>query len=94
MSLADKLHNLRDLATSCPPSWDLERTQLYFTWSAQVCLCLPLLPPSVEPQVLSGLRGTNEALEAELEQLLNKRGVSMVNPDPDTSCLPWKQYGS
>ena len=36
VSLGDKLHNLRDLATSPPPSWDPERTQHYFTWCAQV----------------------------------------------------------
>ncbi|CAI8034351.1 Guanosine-3',5'-bis(diphosphate) 3'-pyrophosphohydrolase MESH1 [Geodia barretti] len=40
VSLADKLHNLRDLDSSTPSSWDHERTQLYFTWSAQVRLTL------------------------------------------------------
>ena len=36
VSLGDKLYNLRDLDASPPASWDSERTQLYFTWSAQV----------------------------------------------------------
>lgn len=37
--------------------------------------------------------GTNEALESALEEVLQRRGVSMLNPDPDTSCDVWKQYG-
>ena len=44
-------------------------------------------------QVVSGLRGTNKALEARLEEVFNKRGMSMLNPDPDTSCTVWQQYG-
>ena len=51
------------------------------------------LLPIIFMEVLSGLRGTNEVLETALEQLLNKRGVSMLHPDPDTSCQEWKQYG-
>ncbi len=34
--LADKICNLRDLATSPPPDWDLERRRAYFDWAAAV----------------------------------------------------------
>lgn len=37
VSLGDKLYNLRDLDASPPSSWDTQRIQHYFTWSAQVC---------------------------------------------------------
>jgi guanosine-3',5'-bis(diphosphate) 3'-pyrophosphohydrolase len=78
VSLGDKLYNLRDLDASPPSSWSPDRTQLYFMWAAQV---------------VSRLRGTNDALEVQLEKVFNKRGVSMLNPDPDTSCTVWQQYG-
>lgn len=49
IKLADKICNLRDMATSPPPDWPLERVQDYFDWAAAV---------------VNGLRGTNRALES------------------------------
>jgi guanosine-3',5'-bis(diphosphate) 3'-pyrophosphohydrolase len=54
VKLADKLHNLRAQTTSPPADWNLARRQGYFHWSAAV---------------VQGLRGTNAALEAELDKL-------------------------
>ena len=47
VSLADKLHNLRDLDAHPPSSWPHQRTQHYFTWAAQVYthLHLHIWPP-------------------------------------------------
>ena len=36
VKLADKLYNLRDLATQPPPSWTRERVQGYFCWAYHV----------------------------------------------------------
>jgi guanosine-3',5'-bis(diphosphate) 3'-pyrophosphohydrolase len=36
VKLADKIANLRDVASSAPPSWALERRTEYFDWGKQV----------------------------------------------------------
>ncbi len=46
VKLADKICNLRDVATSPPDRWTLERRQEYFDWSRQV---VDALPPVSEP---------------------------------------------
>jgi guanosine-3',5'-bis(diphosphate) 3'-pyrophosphohydrolase len=43
VKLADKICNLRDVATSPPDRWTLERRQEYFEWSRQVVDALPLV---------------------------------------------------
>ncbi len=48
VELADKICNLRDLASSPPASWTLERRRNYFDWAKAV---------------IDRLRGTNEELE-------------------------------
>jgi GTP diphosphokinase / guanosine-3',5'-bis(diphosphate) 3'-diphosphatase len=48
VKLADKICNLRDMASSPPASWSLERKREYFDWAKRV---------------VDGLRGTNPALE-------------------------------
>ncbi|KAL3277131.1 hypothetical protein HHI36_012485 [Cryptolaemus montrouzieri] len=58
VKLADKLYNLRDLERSTPMGWSDLRVQEYFEWSKKV---------------VEGLRGTNSALEAELDKLFAKR---------------------
>ncbi|NWS44278.1 MESH1 pyrophosphohydrolase, partial [Probosciger aterrimus] len=60
LQLADKLHNLRDIARCPPAGWSPERVQEYFQWAAQV---------------VSGLRGTSPALEAALERLWAERAT-------------------
>jgi len=36
VKLADKICNLRDIASSPPPDWPLERRQEYFDWAKAV----------------------------------------------------------
>jgi guanosine-3',5'-bis(diphosphate) 3'-pyrophosphohydrolase len=40
VKLADKLHNLRDLAQAPPPTWDAARVQGYFCWAHEVVQAL------------------------------------------------------
>lgn len=49
VKLADKICNLRDIASEPPADWSAERKSAYFTWANEV---------------VAGLRGTNPALEA------------------------------
>lgn len=49
IKLADKACNVRDLVTTPPEDWSLERCREYLLWSEQV---------------VAGLRGTNATLEA------------------------------
>jgi hypothetical protein len=44
------------------PGWSADRVQEYFVWAAQV---------------VRGLRGTNPALERQLEELFKQRGVEL-----------------
>nr|CAB3252155.1 guanosine-3',5'-bis(diphosphate) 3'-pyrophosphohydrolase MESH1-like [Phallusia mammillata] len=60
VKLADKLYNLRDLNRSTPSGWSQERVEEYFQWAANV---------------VQGLRGTNEALEKELDKLFKERNI-------------------
>jgi len=57
VKLADKLYNLRDLLSVPPPSWDATRIQGYYVWAKKVIDCL---------------RGTNAALEAELDKVFTE----------------------
>ena len=49
VKLADKICNLRDIASDPPAEWSAERKRAYFAWAKEV---------------VAGLRGTNPALEA------------------------------
>ena len=57
VKLADKICNLRDLATNPPPRWDDARRRKYFDWAAEV---------------VSGLRGTHAELEAVFDTIYAK----------------------
>lgn len=48
VKLADKIANLRDIASSPPASWSVERRQQYFDWA---------------DEVVAGMRGANPVLE-------------------------------
>ena len=52
VKLADKLYNLRDLSQETPVGWTEQRKQDYFVWASKV---------------VEGLRGSNAALENELD---------------------------
>ena len=62
VSYADKLYNLRDLTKCTPEGWSEQRVQEYFEWSAKV---------------VQNMLGANDKLEAELEKVLNSRGVTL-----------------
>ena len=55
VKLADKTCNLASLIEDPPVDWDDERQQTYFQWAKQV---------------IEGLRGVNEALEKEVDRVL------------------------
>ena len=58
VKLADKTCNLRDLATTPPPDWDLARRREYFDWARRV---------------VAGLRGTHAGLEALFDRAAEAR---------------------
>lgn len=58
VKLADKICNLRDVAETPPPDWSLERRQQYFDWARQV---------------VDGLRGAHDQLEAAFDQAFARR---------------------
>ena len=60
VKLADKLCNLRDMRARPPDGWDADRCREYFEWAARV---------------VAGLRGTNAALEAALDELFLAAGI-------------------
>jgi len=57
VKLADKICNLRDMLSSPPKDWPLERRQEYFAWAMAV---------------VTGLRGTNSKLEKIFDDLIAK----------------------
>ena len=56
---------LHNLRQSPPADWTEERIQQYFVWSSYV---------------LHGVKGTNEALETKIDEVLGARGVKMSPP--------------
>ena len=56
---------LHNLRQSPPEDWTEERIQQYFIWSSYV---------------LHGVKGTNEALETKIDEVLGARGVKMSPP--------------
>ncbi|MES9991585.1 MAG: HD domain-containing protein [Candidatus Thiodiazotropha sp.] len=58
VKLADKIANLRDINRSPPAGWSLERMQGYFDWAKEV---------------IDGLRGTHDVLEAIFDKAYAKR---------------------
>jgi|APFre7841882724_1041349.scaffolds.fasta_scaffold82044_2 guanosine-3',5'-bis(diphosphate) 3'-pyrophosphohydrolase len=58
VKLADKICNLRDVATSPPLGWDLERQQAYFDWAREV---------------VDQIRGTHGRLEALFDAVYARR---------------------
>ena len=65
VKLADKLYNLRDLLRLTPENWSETRVQEYFVWSSNV---------------VYGLKGTNEKLEAKLAEVLAAKNVQIAAP--------------
>ena len=57
VKLADKICNLRDMLSSPPQDWTLQRKRDYFTWAGEV---------------VAGLRGSNSKLEKIFDGLMEK----------------------
>ena len=57
VKLADKISNLRDIASSPPTDWDLDRKQKYFKWAKKV---------------VDQIRGINPVLERIFDELHEK----------------------
>ena len=58
VKLADKICNVRDVASAPPADWPLERRREYFDWAKRV---------------VDGLRGVDARLEALFDQAYSKR---------------------
>jgi guanosine-3',5'-bis(diphosphate) 3'-pyrophosphohydrolase len=58
VKLADKICNLRDVASSPPPDWPLARRREYFDWARRV---------------IDGLRGVHAGLEARFDEAFEAR---------------------
>ncbi len=58
VKIADKISNLRDILTSPPSDWPLERKQAYFDWAKQV---------------VDGVRGSYPQLEQRFDALYRQR---------------------
>lgn len=58
VKLADKIANLRDIDRGPPAGWSLIRMQAYFDWAKEV---------------IDGMRGTHETLEAIFDEVYEKR---------------------
>ncbi len=58
VKLADKIANLRDIDCSPPAGWSVQRMQAYFDWAKEV---------------IDGLRGTHDTLEAIFDEVYEKR---------------------
>lgn len=62
LKLADKISNVGDIITFPPKDWSLERRQEYLLWTEKV---------------VAGLRGVNEKLEDQYDELLAKGQQSL-----------------
>jgi guanosine-3',5'-bis(diphosphate) 3'-pyrophosphohydrolase len=58
VKLADKIANLRDIVSSPPADWSIERRREYFDWAKTV---------------VDGLRGTSQRLERRFDQIYRQR---------------------
>ena len=78
VKLADKLYNITDLLSEAPKGWYPEVVHGYFVHGYFVWTYM----------VVKGLRGTNAALEAELDKVFKK----VLRPDEDLSVSLEKYY--
>lgn len=79
VKLADKIANLRDLASAPPADWSEERRIQYFEWARAV---------------VEGMRGTNASLEAAFDEAYS-RGIGISStPRLERPSAPRTQIGS
>ena len=62
LKLADKVSNVGDIISTPPPAWSLERRKEYLLWTEKV---------------VAGLRGVNEKLESQYDEVLAKGKQSL-----------------
>ena len=62
IKLADKSCNLRSILVDPPEGWSIDRQLQYFEWAQKVC---------------EGLKGVNEKLDREIDQILND-GIAVL----------------
>lgn len=62
LKIADKISNVTDIINTPPGDWSLERRQEYLLWTEKV---------------VAGLRGVNEKLESQYDELLAKGKQSL-----------------
>lgn len=65
IKLGDKISNIHDITASPPATWSLERKLNYLDWTEKV---------------IDGVRGTNAALEAHYDQLLDQARLELLSP--------------
>ena len=62
LKIADKISNVGDIITSPPKDWSLDRLREYLLWTEKV---------------VAGLRGVNEKLERQYDEILSKGKQSL-----------------
>jgi GTP diphosphokinase / guanosine-3',5'-bis(diphosphate) 3'-diphosphatase len=67
VKLADKICNLRDVLASPPVGWSRSRKREYFEWAKQV---------------VDGLRGSSQALEAVFDDVYSRMPAPPQSPNP------------
>ncbi|EGC32834.1 hypothetical protein DICPUDRAFT_155188 [Dictyostelium purpureum] len=73
VKLADKLFNLSDIQTNAPPSWSIDVIQGYFIWAKAV---------------IQNLRGTNQILESQLDEIFSSTFIKGDKHYPTIPCTP------
>ncbi|KAM9996479.1 hypothetical protein ACTFIY_002686 [Dictyostelium cf. discoideum] len=76
VKMADKLFNLRDIQTNAPPSWSVDVIQGYFVWAKTV---------------INNLRGQNQWLESQLDEIFNSTFTFKGSQYPTIPCTPEKE---
>ena len=77
IKLADKIINCQDILQSPPEGWTLQRRRDYIQWGTDV---------------ISQIRGTNKALEAAFDQIINEAEEKLnfqVQPFDSIDQRPW-----
>jgi hypothetical protein len=80
IKLADKISNLRALATSPAPDWSVRRNLEYISWARKV---------------VAGLRGTNEILEKQFDAAAQAAELSLVRAhsrDDSGTSIFWTEH--
>lgn len=72
IKIADKISNCWDVFREPPPSWSTDRAYGYFLWAHAVC---------------QNLRGVNQSLDSQMDELFQKVGVKGVDKEVEAKKL-------